>query len=197
MNYFEIKSLYAAKGFPFYESGKYNINLYGRRNKDLTTINKFNDVLGVAYVDGFGKAQCLEFEGTTKPGLSWLGDKVGNPKGTFILMPGNHKKAWMIGLHHVGQPNQYEAFVQRTDGVFRGWRDGDKDGKFDFDGPIYTDVRGLNGHRAGINETDNVGLYSAACQVVADDKEHSIWLSIGKRCAELYGNAFDYTLFQD
>lgn len=197
MTHSEVKSLYDGNGFVFY-TDRYRANLFGRRNADKTTVDQFNDVLGVAYVDGFGNAQCLEFAGTTKPGLTSLTGAPMNPNGTFILAPGQHLNAWIVDYHHRNDPDKrYEAYVQAGPGVFKGWRDADKDGKFDFEGRVYTDVGGLNGHRAGINETAKVGLYSYACQVVQDDKEHLIWLAVGKRCAELYGNKFHYTLFQE
>lgn len=197
MNYSQVKHLYDEKGFIF-DTRKYGANLFGRRSKDLATVNKFNDVIGVAYVDAFGQGQCLEFEGSTKPGLSYLNGKPFNQEGTFIMTPGQHLNAWFVGFHHAGDAlKQYEAFQQRAAGVFKGWRDNNQDGKFDFVGKIYTNGAGVNGHRAGINETENVGLYGAGCQVVRDDKEFLIWLSVGKRSAELYGNSLNYTLFQD
>lgn len=197
MNYDQIKALYAARGYVF-NTGLFQVNLFGRRNKDLETVDLFNDVLGVAYLDSFGNRQCLEFAGTTKPGLTSLSGKPMNSNGTFILAPGQHLNAWKCGFHHENDPaKRYEAYQQAGPGVFRGWRDADQDGKFDFGGKIYTDVSGLNGHRAGINDTLRVGPYSYACQVVQDDKEHLIWLAVGKRSAELYGNLFHYTLFQE
>lgn len=197
MTHSQIKQLYQDNGYVFF-TDRYRANLFGRRNKDLMTVDKFNDVLGAAYIDGFGNAQCLEFAGTTKPGLTSLSDKPMNANGTFILAPGQHLNCWKVGFHHADDPaKRYEAYQQAGSGVFKGWRDNDQDGKFDFAGKIYTDVGGLNGHRAGINDTINVGPYSYACQVVQDDKEFLIWLAVGKRSAEIYGNLFHYTLFQD
>jgi len=195
LTYQFIKQKYIAKGYKFYEGKKYNANLFGIRNNDLSIVNKFNDIIGVAYQDEFMNEICLPFAGTTKPGLTWLGDKTGNPKGTFILASGQHPRCWRIGEHNISKPTKYPAFVQSASNVFKGYRDNDKDGKFDLTGPLLTDVTGLNGHRAGINDTFSVGPYSAACQVVQDDKEFEIWLSVGKRSAELYGNLFSYTLF--
>lgn len=196
MKYEDIKKMYEEKGYTFL-TRTYEANLFGIRNKDTKIVDEFNDVLGVAYVDGFGVCQCLTFAGTTKPGLVYLKDKLFNTSGTFIMAPGQHKGAWMCGYHHANDPEKrYESYVQRMPRVFKGWRDSDSDGAFDFTGKIYDDAVGVNGHRAGINYTGKVGLYSAGCQVVQDDKEHLIWLSVGKRHAELYGNSLTYTLFQ-
>jgi len=197
ISYDQVKGMYLQKGYQFFEGGQYHANLCGFRNKDLTTVDQFNDWLGVAYQDEFLNKHFLIFSGTTKPGLTSLAGAPMNPKGTFILAPGQHLKAWKVDYHHANDPaKRYEAFVQSGPGVFKGWRDSDQDGKFDFDGMLYTDVSGLNGHRAGVNDTTKVGSYSYACQVWKDDKEHQISLSIAKRCAELYGNTFNYTLFQ-
>lgn len=196
MTYQEVKALYAAHNYKFYSSGKFNVNIFGRRNKDLATVDKFNDILGIAFIDENGKEKLLEFPCTTKPGLTYLKDKLGNPAGTFILMPGQYLGAWKIGYHHAGEPNQYEALVQSGPGVFTGWRDHDADGKFDFNGPIYTDVQGLNGHKAGANSFQ-VGAWSAACQVLAHADDLGTLMSICHKSADLYGNKFTYTLFQD
>lgn len=193
----QVKNMYLQKGYDFFDKLPYQVNLCGFRNRDISTVDEFNDYLGVAYLDEFLNKHFLIFRGTTKPGLTSLSGKPMNPNGTFILAPGQHKKSWMTGFHHANDPEKrYEAYVQSGPGVFKGWRDNDQDGRFDFDGVLYSDVSGLNGHRAGVNDTNKVGPYSYACQVVRDDKEHSIWLGVGKRCAEIYGNIFHYTLFQ-
>jgi hypothetical protein len=197
ISYDFIKNIYLSQGFKFYDSGKYNINLFGIRNKDLQVVDKFNDLIGVAYLDEFMNKQCLVFAGTTKPGLTYLKDKLGNVNGTGILCEGYHAKCWRIGKHNIGKQHEHEAYVQSGPAVFKVWRDNDSDGKPDFGGKIYTDVAGLNGHTTREFEIVKVGAFSAACQVVQDDKEHQIWLSVGKRSAELYGNLFSYALFRE
>lgn len=189
------QSLYRAKGYTFYNSGVYNVNIFGIRNKDVT-VNKFNDLIGVAYLDEFLNKHCLVFQGTTKPGLTYLKDKLGNQNGTGILCEGQYTKCWTIGVHNPGKEHAHEAYRQVGNGVFKVWRDNDSDGKLDYSGKIYTDVQGLNGHTTRDFDIENVGGFSAACQVIQDDKEHQIWLSVGKRSAELYGNIFTYTLFR-
>lgn len=197
MTYDQIKKLYDDKGYLF-DDRPYGANLFGLRNKDHATVNKFNDVIGVAYVDTLGQKQCLVFKGTTKPGLDYLNGKPFNKDGTFIMCPGQYLNCWIVGFHHANDPDKkYEAFQQRASGVFVGWRDNNQDSKFDFVGKLYSNAEGVNGHRGGINETANVGLYGAGCQVVQEDKEHLIWLSVGKCHAERYGNSLTYTLFQD
>lgn len=193
--YQSLRSLYLSKGYKFYEEGQYNVNLFGIRNKDHTVVDQFNDLLGVAYKDEFGVEQCLAFQGTTKPGLTYL-NKLGNPNGTAIVCPGQYPGVWMIGFHHRGESNQYPAYEQK--GVFKCYRDNILNGKFDMTGPIYTDGAGINGHRGPEGgEIVAVGPWSSACQVCSSGREHSIWLNVGWRCSELYGNSFTYTLFDE
>jgi len=192
MDYQQVKALYASHGYRFYE-GPYNVNNYARRNKDLTTVDKFNDIRGIAYTDAFGNQINLEWAATTKPGLAPLSGKAMNPNGVFILMPGFYEKCWVIGKHK----GQYDALVQNGSGIFKGWRDNDKDGKLDFSGKIYTDVSGLNDHTTKVYQIINVGGFSEGCVVTQDDKEHQIKMAICGRAAELYSPVFSLALFQD
>ena len=116
-----------------------------------------------------------------------------NPNGVAILIPGFYPKCWVIGKHK----GQYPALVQNGSGVFKVWRDNDKDGKFDFSGPVYTDVTGLNDHTTKDFQITNVGGFSEGCQATQDDKEHEIKMAICQRSAELYSPVFSYALFQD
>ena len=196
MTYQEIKSLYLKHGYPFYE-GPYNVNNYARRNKDLTTVDKFNDVRGIAYQDAFGVQQCLEWAATTKPGLKPLSGGAMNPNGVAILMPGFYPKCWVIGKHNIGKEHEHDALRQIGPGVFKVWRDNNKDGKFDFSGKVWMDVSGLNDHTTRAHQINNVGGFSEACCVTQDDREHQIKMAICQRSAELYSNVFSFALFQD
>lgn len=195
-DYDRIKIFYDDFGYPF-ETAKYKVNLWGFRNKDLQTVNEFNDLRGVAYVDDFGQKICLQWKATTKPGLTYLKDKVGNSNGTAILIPGYYKDCWMIGKHNKGKEHEHDALVQSGPGVFKVWRDNNGDGKFDFSGPEYDDVTGLNDHTTRPHQINNVGGFSAACQVTQDDKEHMIKMAICMRSFEYYGSKFSYALFQE
>ena len=189
----KVKTAYAAKGYKFYAEKAYQVNLFGIRNNALT-VDEFNDVIGIAYLDEYLTPQCLPVRGTTKPGLYWLGkEHIGNSNGTAILIPGFYEKCWMLGKHK----DEYEALVQSKAGVFKVWRDKDQDGSFDYSGTVYTDVAGLNRHTTSFNTNQQkVSAYSAGCQVIRDDKEHLIHLNICKRSVEYYpANLFSYALF--
>lgn len=198
ISYDQVREFYIKKGYKFYDAGPYHINLFGFRNKDLSVVDAFNDWIGVAYLDAFKNKQCLIFAGTTKPGLTGLKDKLGNPKGTGILIPGQYPKSLAIGVHNRGKEHEHEALVQSGPGVFNVWRDNNLDGKFTTTGPVYTDVAGLNLHTTRSYMIIRVGGFSLACQVVQDDKEHQILMAVVKRSAEWYpeNKTYTYTLFQ-
>jgi hypothetical protein len=196
MEYQKIKQMYAERGFPFKEA-PYDLNLCGLRNSDIDTVNQFNDRLVVAYTDSFGMNQCLSFQNTTKPGLYYLGpDRVGNPEGTAILIPGFYPNVYSVGIHNPGKPTAHKALLQSVNGVFKVWRDNDRDGCLDLKGKIYSNVRGLNLHRASINFTPVVGPYSAACQVNQHNREHEIVIALAERYFELFKPLLSYALIQ-
>jgi hypothetical protein len=191
ISYNKVKSMYAEKGWKFYDSGAFNVNLFGIRN-GYDVVDEFNDILGIAYVDDFGNEVVVTHKGTTKPGLYYLKNKLGGNNGTAILIPGYYSKCWKIGEH-----KGYQALVQN--GMpFKVWRDNNSDGKFDIGGTVYTDVTGLNRHTTSfLTEKTKVGPYSAGCQVDQDDEDHLVDMAICSKSARLYGNSFSYALFDE
>lgn len=193
MNYHDLQSLYLSHRYRFFNSGIYNVNIFGIRSKDRTA-DLFNDVIGIAYLDEFNEKHVLTFKGTTDPGAYWLGSKMGNFQGTGILIPGQYSSALKIGKHK----GKYPALVQSEKAKFKVWRDSDKDWKLDLDGKVYDDISGLNLHTTSfINDIKNVGAYSAGCQVIQNDKDFLIFMAIINRSIELYGDYFTYTLFDE
>ena len=171
-----IEQLYADHGYKFYK-GRYALNIGGIR-MGYDTVDEFNDVLFIAYIDDFGNEVCLFHKGTTKPGLYWLKNKKGNKEGTAILKPGQYLNCWYMGQHN----GKYDALRQK--GMpFKVWRDGNSDSEFDINGATFTNVTGLNMHTASFNSvTGKVGAYSAGCQVRKHDEEHEMVMAIILRC---------------
>lgn len=189
--YHDIKSLYKQHGYPFRE-GTFNVNPFAIRARDMV-VDEFNDIIGVVFIDNFLNYQCLTFKGTTKPGLYYLKNKLGNIDGTFILKPGFFPDCWVKGKHR----GQYEALVQAGPGVFSGWRDADADGELDMHGTIYTNVTGLNLHTTSfVSEVDKVGPYSAGCQVVEDGRDFIVLKTICYKSIDLWKPTLDFALFQ-
>lgn len=119
---------------------------------------------------------------------------MGNINGTAILIPDFYPACWKLGEHK----GQYEALVQAGTGVFKVWRDDDKDGRFDYSGKVYDDVGGLNSHTESLlNETEKVGAYSAGCQVREFNQDHEAFMGIVKRSMSLYGTRVSYKLFEE
>lgn len=190
LTYNEIEKVYQEKGYKFFK-GPNNVNLYGIRSNSLL-VNEWNDILGVAYEDKFGNKINLIHSGTTKPGLYWLKNKMGNMNGTAILIPGYFQGCWKLGEH-----KGYLA-LQQHGSKFKVWRDNDKDGQFDYQGKVYEDVGGLNMHTESLlNTTEKVGAYSAGCQVREFDKEHFMVMNLLELAAAQYGPYFSYALFTD
>ena len=193
LTYDIVANMYAEKGYKFYDTGKFNVNIFGIR-RDLT-VNLFNDTIGVAFRDAQNNPQLKTYPATTDPGYYWLKNKIGNIRGTFILAPGYYPKCWKTGQHK----GQYYALVQAQDGLFKGWRDKDSDGVLDMSGPIYTDVKGLNLHTTSHlrGHADKVGAYSAACQVIQKTIHHGEFMGIIDWAKKVYSDAFSYALFDE
>ncbi len=192
ITYQKLKLIYEAKGYAFFDNGSYNLNLFGIRSSS-PLVDEFNDVMGIAYRDEFNNEQLLIFKATTKPGLYFLKKKLGNARGTAILIPGQYRSCWRLGTH-----KGYAALQQSKAGVFKVWRDNDSDGDLDMHGPVYNDVTGLNGHTTSFkNDIEKVGAYSAGCQVIQDDLDFKLFLSIIRKSTSIYSDIFSYTLFEE
>ena len=190
--YHRLQDIYTQKGYTFFDEGAYNLNLFGVR-ADALNVDEFNDIIGVAYRDDIDANQLITFRASTKPGLYWLKNQLGNIHGTAILVPGQYRGCWELGFHR-----NYEALVQRPAAHFNTWRDNDADGQLDMEGLVYTDATGLNLHTTSfINDTERVGKYSAGCQVVQDDLDFAILLALIKKSSSIYGTRFSYTLLEE
>src|SRR5256885_1739574 len=88
-------------------SRPYELNIVGIRS-DSTVPNRFDDEVQVFYKNNLGQWIHYIFPATTDPGTYWLLSPM-NPQGTAILMQGQYKGAYQIGLHR----GKYYALVQR------------------------------------------------------------------------------------
>jgi hypothetical protein len=193
LSFDDVKKVVQNKPGHHWWEGVYNPFLYGIRSRSLVA-DLWNDTLGVCYIDHYGNKINLMHKGSTKPGLNWLKDKMGNVNGTAILPEGQYLKCWKLGEHN----GSYVALVQAGPKVFKVYRDNNKDGRFDFQGPLYDDVAGLNMHTESLlKDSEKVGLYSAGCQVRAYDREHFLTISICQMSVPLYGGLFSYTLLNE
>ena len=179
-----------AKGHCIFTGGLYNLNIIGIRR--TTRPNTFDDTIALVYKDSQGWVT-REFAATTDPGTYWLNNPM-NVKGTAALVPGQYK-AWMIDKHR----GQYDALCQRLSKV-KVYRDNDKSNTFDWDAfnEEHEGWYGINIHRASSRRVaGEVDKFSAGCQVIQDPQEYDSFMQLVKMSADIYGNAFTYTLLEE
>lgn len=179
------------KGHAIFEndSRNHNLNIIGIRSR-TAKLDEFGCQLMVCW-RYLGKWHVRSYAITTFPGRHYMIQKLLNPKGCAILVPGQYRGVYAIRLHN----NQYQALCQ-THGNVRVYRDGDRDDQFDLDpNTIMEGKFGINIHDSRDNQTTTrVGMYSAGCQVFSDDKDFKEFMKLVNFAAENYGNKFTYTL---
>lgn len=189
--YASIKNAVKNKGYSFFETGNYNLNIIGVRNKTNTS-DSWNDWLYVLYKES-GKEKMLSFSNfTTDPGTYYLQHPESqNPKGCAILVPGQYKGVYKIGLHK----NQYKALVQ-TGGRVNVYRDNNKNALLDMlSSTIDNGNFGINIHHGSGSST--VGKNSAGCQVFKNSSDLTKVLELCEKSKNVYGNSFTYTLLNE
>lgn len=157
------------KGYPIFKCNKnypINLNIWGIRSKDID-INYYNDVIIIFYNDSINSWYIDIYDATTKPGSYYLQNPL-NEKGCAILKEGFYRGLWKIGLH-----KGYTALIQANPCTV--YRDNNKDNIIDKDIPTETGMFSIDLHRASAWKVeDEVGLYSAGCQVIKDVNEFNI-----------------------
>ena len=180
------------KGYAFFESGDYNLNIIGVRN-DSGKADTFDDNLNVIYrVDG--KWIVDAYAATTEPGTSILQRPI-EKNGTAILMPNQYRGAYKIDTH--GGKRKYKAVCQRNAPV-QVWRDDNRDRNPDYKGAIYKGMFGINIHRQwGSDDREYTGGVSAGCQVFQSSKDFYEFMETCQVAADDWGNKFTYTLLDE
>lgn len=181
----------ARKGYAYFSTGDYNLNIIGiRSDQGRKVTNKFDDYLLLIYYVS-GKLNIKIYSITTEPGRYYMMNKLGNSKGTAILVPGQYRGCWQIGKHN----GKYEALVQvKPVSVYR---DSNKDSMYDLKN---TDkgLFGINIHRSSPYGTSaTVDNWSAGCQVFANSKDYDEFMGICNKQKSKYGNSFTYTLLDE
>lgn len=180
-----------AKGYKIFDD-PYDLNLFGVRSSNPRA-GKFDDTIGAFYSNGSGGVNFHAWPGTTDPGVYWL-ENLGNVQGTFILMPGQWRGMFTLGKHR----GKYTALVQAK--PVQGWRDSNRDKILDMDpdGKTYEGIFGINLHRASAAQIkEDVGMYSAGCQVVQDAKHFNVLMALCELQASMIANVFTYTLIEE
>lgn len=178
-------------GYAVFTRGNYNLNLFGIRHPNRSA-GTFNDILGCAYKED-GRWIVRYWTATTDAGLAYR-EKPLHPDGTAVLVAGQYRGAYKIGLHR----GAYEALVQ-TGAPVKVHRDNNKDKTVDVFGlPIQEGYFGINIHRASLyGEQVEVGRWSAGCQVFASLRDFRHLVKLAKsQVANGHGNSFTYTLLE-
>lgn len=190
----KIELAVKSKGYVWFETGDYNLNIVGIRNSNIQNkvTNKFDDLVTLTYkVNGITKYH--EFDATTDPGRYWEKNLL-NPNGVAILVPNQYRGSHTIGLHQ----GKYEALRQHK--PVKVYRDRNKDGKFDMlEESIQEGIFGINIHRANSAEwskSTQIDKWSAGCQVIAANQDFKKFMDLVNKSANLYGKTFTYTLIE-
>lgn len=187
MTYDQVKNVMQKKGFAFFP-GTYDLNVIGVRSSNRTA-DSFDDTMYVCYVDAHGHKRIFELPITTDPGLSYLKKPI-NGKGTAIIMPGQYRGMWRIGMHQ----GKYRALVQR--GACTVIRDNNRDSILDYDGPKESGLFGINFHYVSRGTiVESIGNGSAGCQVSPVFEDHSYVMSlVDLQVRFIHSDAVTYTV---
>ena len=179
--------------YPIFKSNnKYpiNLNIWGIRSNNEHT-DYFNDVIAVFYNTTDNKWICNIYEATTDPSAKNLMNPV-NKKGCAVLIPDYYPKLWKLGYHK----GSYKALVQASPCNI--YRDNNMDDIINYGDELKIDrgVFGINLHRASIKQTtDQIGLYSAGCQVIKNANEFK---DIIELCEKAIGTGYQsYVLINE
>jgi len=190
----QIETAVKAKGYKWFTSDNYDVNIVGVRNADTNgeVTNKFDDCVTLSYRDDAGEWHFHCFDATTDPGSHWTEKQLLNKNGVAILKEGQYRGSHMIGLHQ----GKYEALRQKK--PLKVYRDGDKDGVYDFiEENVHEGIYGINIHRATSREggkSVQVDKWSAGCQVIAANNDFKLLMEVVNKAAKIWGNSFTYTL---
>ena len=186
-----VRTVMEKKGYRFFESGIYNLNIIGVR-RSTVEINKFDDYLLLIYKTSPSNWVFKTYPITTDPGTYWLLNPT-NPKGTAILIPGQYRSTWKIAKHQ----GKYEALCQRK--PVKVWRDDNRDRVLDFySSPEDEGYFGINIHRSNpYTESSQVDKWSAGCQVFKKAANFKEFMNYCNKSASMYGDGFTYTLLEE
>lgn len=189
-SYQQIQQTLSTKGYIWYDTGNYNLNIVGVRNSNTNyqITNLFDDILCVCYKKD-GIQQYKEYPITTEPGL-YYSQNLLDANGVAIMVPGQYQGGWKLGLHQ----GKYEALVQRK--PVKVYRDKDKDKVYDLDAQtIQEGFFGINIHKSGW-DSQQINKWSAGCQVFKKESDFNEFISICKEAIKIWGNSYTYTLIE-
>jgi len=148
--------------------------------------NTADDTISLVRIDSDGLPQVYEYAGTTESGLF---KEVVNPEGDFKMSPGFY--FFKHGIHHGKNP----CLVQASDVLGERAKKGkDYD---DTDDKTWQITDGSLHIHAGIMNPENVGNWSAGCQVIAGGWDGKAWTEFYKYCKMATNLPLPYVLVND
>lgn len=185
-----VEAAVKSKGYVWFDSNKdYDLNIVGIRNSNTknTVTNRFDDWITVAYKVN-GVWQFHAFEGTTDPGITYTQQKLLSPLGVARLVPGQYRGSHTIGMHQ----GKYRALVQQK--PLKVFRDANRDAVFD-EKRIEEGMFGINIHRSSPSGiSTQIDGWSAGCQVFANIRDFTVFMTIATKAYETVSKNFTYTL---
>ena len=190
----DIKVLYLIKDY-LWLNRPYELNIFGIRgfspdgfhNNEMMGV--YNDTLGCSFLDDYNNVHFFLWRGTTDASNYYFKNPL-NANGVAKLVPGQYTNTYKLDLHK----GQYLALCERLGPVMvervKKIEDFNKDNN-----PREVSYRGINIHH-GRDEIEDVGAYSAGCQVFYDLEQFDLLISLCKIHKERYGNSFHYTLLE-
>ena len=190
LNY-NFENLFKNKGYAYFTNGAYNLNIIGVRASGAVITNSFDDILLIIYKTPTGTWNRQIYQITTDPGQFYM-NKPCNSKGTAILVPGQYRGAYKIGLHK----SKYKALCQNK--PVKVYRDSNKNNVYDYDqNTIDEGMFGINIHKAG-TFSKRINTWSAGCQVFASETEFKAFMNFcQKQIDNKHGETFTYTLLRE
>lgn len=196
----QLKKAILAKGYAWFENGQLNLNIVGIRS-NTSKSNDFDDMMYVMFKNESNVWITKRYPCTTDPGKPYLLKPLSN-EGTAILVPGQYRGAFIIGIHGKSHKDGgYKALEQVKPLAYV--RDNNKDEKIDCS--LYSDPKNIvweiaktNIHRASAYAVSKlVETYSAGCQVLASPVNFDELMFLCEKSRMLYGNSFTYTLIEE
>lgn len=186
----DIQAVMAKKGYVMFDNG--HPNLVGIRNTDHKNTNAFNDRC-FAWWNDSGVKTMHNYTITTHPGFYYLQHPIAGSHGTAILVPGQYKDCWVLGMHRGKQ----FALCQRS-GEVSVYRDSNEDTVLNCNPTTITKgYFGIDLHNAGLSNPEQVGPWSAGCQVWEFNAPHEALMQSLQTLANKYHfSNFTYTLLE-
>ena len=191
----QIKRTLEKKGYKWFDTGDYNVNIVGIRNAETEgrVTNRFDDTMTISFKED-GVWKYYEFDCTTDPGSHYMDAPIVKSKGTAILKEGQYRGSHKIRKHQ----GRYEALGQQR--KVKVYRDNNRDDIYNLNTEnLDTGLFGINIHRAtkyAGKKSTQIDKWSAGCQVIADNDDWHEFLDICQTAREIHGNSFSYTLIE-